>query len=72
MNTIPEPAELVPDPQCRKELGNMSEMTWWRMEHGQGDTPPMPNFPERFRIRNRNYRMRSQFEHFKHSLKVEA
>jgi hypothetical protein len=64
--------ELVPDPQCRKELGNINPMSWWRMEFGDGKTKPLPNFPDRYRIRNRNFRKRSEFERFKRSLRVDA
>lgn len=63
------PDELVPDPQCRKECGRVSAMTWWRWENGE---KPLPEFPDRYRIGNRNYRARRQLEALKSSRKVKT
>jgi hypothetical protein len=61
--------QLIPDVACRRELG-VGAVTWHRMEHGRKDrsTPAFDNFPDRVKIRNRNYRKRSQWEPFKAKL----
>jgi hypothetical protein len=66
-------SELVPDPVCQRELG-IGKMTWWRLEFGRREhnKPPHPDFPARYRLNNRNYRRRDQFERLKESLKTQG
>jgi hypothetical protein len=58
--------ELVPDPQARKELGDISDMTTWRWDRD----PKMAElgWPAPIRIRTRKYRPRRQLESFKANL----
>jgi len=61
--------QLIPDVACRREIG-VGFLTWHRMEHGRKDrdTPAFDNFPDRIKIRNRNYRKLSQWRTFKTKL----
>jgi hypothetical protein len=61
---------LVPDPQVRRELGNISEMTTNRWDRD----PRMAEmgWPPKIKIRERNFRGRRLFEAFKHELAIRA
>jgi hypothetical protein len=61
---------LVPDPQVRTELGNISNMTWWRWQEDEalialGLPPPV-------KVRDRVFRFRKQLERFKNNLMLQA
>jgi hypothetical protein len=58
--------ELVPDPQVRKELGGISDMTTWRWDRD----PKMAalGWPPVERIRSRKFRSRKLLEQFKANL----
>jgi hypothetical protein len=58
--------ELVPEPQVRKELGGISEMTTWRWDHNLEKAPPGWEPP--IRIGNRKFRRRSGVETVKSKL----
>jgi hypothetical protein len=62
--------ELVPDPQARKELGGVSDMTTWRWDRD----PKMADlgWPAPVRIRKRKFGPRSQLEAFKANLLRQA
>jgi hypothetical protein len=55
--------ELVPDADVRRELGNISVMSLWRLTQ-----QPEANFPKLIKLGSRNYRARSELERFKKRL----
>lgn len=64
------PDVLVPDPQVRREMGGISEMTMFRWDAdpnmaAQGWPPPV-------KIRGHKFRSRRQLEQFKHNMLTEA
>ena len=58
--------ELVPDPQVRKELGGLSEMTPWRWDNDPTKAPEGWEPP--IRIGNRKFRTRGMVETVKANL----
>jgi hypothetical protein len=52
--------QLVPDRQARREVGDVTAMTFHRW-----DLKPELGFPPKIKINGRNYRSRQQLEAFK-------
>ncbi|HZN30466.1 MAG TPA: hypothetical protein VFB88_14000 [Xanthobacteraceae bacterium] len=68
--SIPDFDQLVPDPQARAELGNVTAMTFWRWDRDPamaelGWSPPV-------KIGRRNYRSRRVIERVKAALIEQA
>lgn len=61
------PDEFVPDPQVRRELGGITEMTQHRWEHDDRLA-----FPKKIQIRGRNFRSRRELEDFKRRMISQA
>ena len=58
--------ELVPDPQVRRELGGIAEMTVWRWDNGKSKAPKRWTPP--IRIGQRKFRTRGMIEAVKTEL----
>jgi hypothetical protein len=61
--------ELVPDPQVAREF-SVTAMTLWRWDRD----PELAElgWPEKIKIRNRNFRFRSRLERFKSNILARA
>lgn len=59
--------ELIPDPQVRRLLGNISEMTTWRWDRDPKVAPKMAalGWPPPIYINQRKYRSSRGFRKFK-------
>jgi hypothetical protein len=57
---------LVPESQARRELGDVSAMTFWRWDHFPERAPPGWELPAK--IGQRNYRSRRMLEAVKENL----
>jgi hypothetical protein len=66
MESKPQFDEFVPDPQVRKELGNLSHMTPYRWDRNPETAPPGWQPP--VKIGRRNHRTRSMVETVKANL----
>jgi hypothetical protein len=52
--------DLVPDTVCKKALGGVSDMTWWRWERDE-----RLDFPEAHYLRGRKFRRAGDVRHFR-------
>jgi hypothetical protein len=64
---MPDFEELIADPQMRRELGGISDMTTWRWDHGRAPAPNGWEPPIRIGSR-RKYRTRGMIERVKAAL----
>ena len=64
---MPDFDELVADPQMRRELGGISDMTTWRRDHDLARAPNGWELPIRIGSR-RKYRTRRMIERVKAAL----
>ena len=58
--------ELVPDAQARRELGNVTAMSFWRYDRHPERAPP--GWQPAIKIGSRNYRSRRMLEAVKANL----